>query len=53
MTLKKKFEIETTWNLLIYEKYKDQVEVDVNKIKKKLKEEESRLNKSKYRKQSI
>jgi len=42
--IKRKFEIETTWNILIYEKYKHQVEVDTKKIKKKLKEE-SKLNK--------
>ena len=43
--IKRKFEIEASWNTLIFEKYKNQVEVDINKIKKKLKKEESRLNK--------
>ena len=43
--IKRKFEIEATWNTLIFEKYKNQVEVDIKKIKKKLKKEESRLNK--------
>ena len=43
--IKRKFEIEASWNKLIFEKYKNQVEVDINKIKKKLKKEESRLNK--------
>ncbi len=43
--IKRKFEIEATWNILIFEKYKNQVEVDIKKIKKKLKKEESRLNK--------
>ena len=43
--IKRKFEIEATWNKLIFEKYKNQVEVDIKKIKKKLKKEESRLNK--------
>ena len=43
--IKRKFEIEATWNTLIFEKYKNQVEVDINKIKKKLKKEESILNK--------
>ena len=43
--IKRKFAIETTWNKLIFEKYKNQVEVDIKKIKKKLKKEESRLNK--------
>ncbi len=43
--IKRKFEIETTWNTLIFEKYRNQVEVDIEEIKKKLKKEESRLNK--------
>ena len=43
--IKKKLEIEATWNKLIFEKYQNQVEVDINKIKKKLKEQESKLNK--------
>ena len=33
--VKRKFEIEATWNTLIFEKYKSQVEVDIEKIKKK------------------
>ena len=37
--IKKKFEIEASWNRLIFNKYKNQVEVDVEKIKKKLKKE--------------
>ena len=32
--IKKKFEIEATWNTLIFQKYKDQVEIDVEKLKK-------------------
>ena len=43
--VKRKFAIEATWNKLIFEKYKNQVEVDIKKIKKKLKKEESSLNK--------
>ena len=43
--IKRKFEIEATWNTLIFEKYKNQVEVDIKKIKKELKKEESSLNK--------
>ena len=43
--IKRKFEIEATWNTLIFDKYKNQVEIDIKKIKKKLKKEESRLNK--------
>ncbi len=43
--VKKKFEIETTWNSLIFQKYKEQVNIDVEKLKKKLNEEKSKLNK--------
>ena len=43
--INRKFEIEASWNTLKFDKYKNQVEVDINKIKKKLKKEESRLNK--------
>ena len=43
--VKKKFEIETTWNTLIFQKYKEQVSIDVEKLKKKLNEEKSKLNK--------
>ena len=41
--IKKKIEIEVVWNKLIYSKYKNQVEIDTEKIKKKLKEEELKL----------
>jgi peptidyl-prolyl cis-trans isomerase SurA len=41
--IKKKIEIEVLWNRLIYSKYKNQVEIDTEKIKKKLKEEELKL----------
>ena len=40
-----KIEIEVLWNKLIYSKYRDQVEIDIEKIKKKLKEEELKLKK--------
>ena len=43
--IKKKFEIEATWNSLIFQKYKDQVEIDTEKLKKKLNEEKSKLSK--------
>ena len=43
--VKKKIEIEVLWNKLIYSKYRDQVEIDTEKIKKKLKEEELKLKK--------
>ena len=35
--VKKKMEIETTWNQLIFEKYKDQINIDVDKIKQRIK----------------
>ena len=38
-----KIEIEVLWNKLIYSKYKNQVEIDTEKIKKKLKKEELKL----------
>ena len=43
--IKKKFEIEAVWNSLIYKKYKEQVDVDVENLKKKLNEEKNKLNK--------
>ena len=43
--VKKKIEIEVVWNRLIFEKYKNQVEIDIEKIKKKLKNEEFRSRK--------
>ena len=43
--VKKKFEIETTWNSLVFQKYNEQLNVDVEKLKKKLNEEKSVLNK--------
>tara|TARA_Y100000590_G_scaffold469470_1_gene657233 strand:+ start:3025 stop:3972 length:948 start_codon:yes stop_codon:yes gene_type:complete len=43
--VKRKFEIEATWNTLIFEKYRNQVEVDIQKIKEKLKKAKSELNK--------
>ena len=42
--VKKKFEIETTWNSLVFQKYNEQLNVDVEKLKKKLNEEKSVLN---------
>ena len=35
--VEKKINIEATWNNLIYTRYKDQVNVDINKLKKKIK----------------
>jgi len=43
--IKKKIEIELLWNKLIYSKYRNQVEIDTEKIKKRLKEEELKLEK--------
>ena len=45
--VKKKLEIEITWNQLIFDKYKNQVEIDIKKIKKKLKKEEFKSKKQK------
>ena len=35
--VKKKMEIETTWNQLIFEKYKNQINIDEDKIKQRIK----------------
>ena len=43
----KKLAIESNWNALIYEKYKDQVNIDKDKIKKKLELESSITGKEK------
>ena len=43
--IKKKIEIEIVWNKLIFEKYNNKVEIDVEKLKKKISEAESKLNK--------
>ena len=43
--IKKKIEIEIVWNKLIFEKYNNKVEIDVEKLKKKLNKAESKLNK--------
>ena len=42
--VKKKFEVETTWNSLVFQKYNKQLNIDVEKLKKKLNEEKSVLN---------
>ncbi len=45
--VKKKIIIETSWNQLIYDKYKDQVNIDIEKLKKKIKSQKnSEYNKS-------
>ena len=36
--------IEIVWNKLIFEKYNNKVEIDVEKLKKKINEAESKLN---------
>ena len=43
--IKKKIEIEIVWNKLIFEKYNNKVEIDLEKLKKKINEAESKLNK--------
>jgi len=42
--IKKKLNIETTWNSLIYRKYNDQVKIDLKKIKKSLLDQKSEQN---------
>tara|TARA_B100000787_G_C16185775_1_gene294557 strand:+ start:1331 stop:2257 length:927 start_codon:yes stop_codon:yes gene_type:complete len=46
--LLKKIEIETTWNQLIYDKYKDQIKVDKEALKKKIKNDPIKKNEVKY-----
>ena len=43
--VEKKFEIEVIWNSLIFKKYKEQVNIDTEKLKKKLNEEKPKLSK--------
>ena len=46
--VEKKINIELTWNQLIYEKYRNQVNIDVDKIKKKLNKNKSITKKKVY-----
>lgn len=46
--VKKKVEIETTWNQLIYEKYKDQIYVDENKVIERIKNNNMKKKKNQY-----
>tara|TARA_B100000767_G_scaffold26256_1_gene23006 strand:- start:88 stop:1023 length:936 start_codon:yes stop_codon:yes gene_type:complete len=46
--VKKKINIELTWNQLIYEKYKDQINIDVNKLKKQISKNKSTTEKKIY-----
>ena len=46
--VQKKINIEITWNQLIYEKYIDQVNIDINKLKKKINKNKSTAKKKKY-----
>ena len=46
--VQKKINIEITWNQLIYEKYIDQVNIDINKLKKKISKNKSTAKKKKY-----
>ena len=46
--VKKKIEIETTWNQLIYDKYNDQITVDNEKLKKKLKNKKASQKRKLY-----
>ena len=42
--VKKKIEIEVTWNELVYTKYKDQVNIDLEAIKKKINKKNIEIN---------
>ena len=46
--IENKINIELTWNQLIYEKYRDQVNIDVNEIKKKISKNKSTAKKKIY-----
>ena len=46
--VKKKMEIETTWNRLIYDKYKEQVYVDIKALKKTIDLKKTIKNQKKY-----
>ena len=46
--VEKKINIELTWNQLIYEKYKDQINIDVNKLKKQISKNKSTTKKKIY-----
>tara|TARA_B100000768_G_scaffold174187_1_gene184191 strand:- start:1028 stop:1963 length:936 start_codon:yes stop_codon:yes gene_type:complete len=46
--IEKKINIELTWNQLIYEKYRDQVNIDVNEIKKEISKNKSTSKKKIY-----
>ena len=42
--IKKKIEIEIVWNELIYTKYKDQLNIDLEKIKNKINKKDTKVN---------
>ena len=46
--IENKINIELTWNQLIYEKYRDQVNIDVNEIKKEISKNKSTAKKKIY-----
>ena len=46
--VEKKINIELTWNQLIYEKYRDQINIDVNKLKKQISKNKSTKEKKIY-----
>ena len=46
--IKKKIQIETLWNQLIYDKYIAQINIDQNKLKEKLKELSNKANQKVY-----
>ncbi len=47
--IKKKIEIETTWNQLIYDKYINQISIDIESLKKSVNQKKSTNNVRKYK----
>ena len=47
--VKKKINIETSWNQLIYERYRDQIKINIPNLKKKIELQRSSENKKSYR----
>lgn len=46
--MKKKIEIETSWNQLIYERYNKQLDIDVNELKQRIKSKKLSVSTKKY-----
>lgn len=52
-SVKKKIEIETTWNRLIFQRYKNQININENLISNKINNEEAKKNKRLFKLQEI